>query len=291
MDDKIKKTRKPRSEEAKRAASEKMKARAALLREQNGGKAVTAQTAKKMSDSQTGRVREPLNAEQKAAALAIRRDNSKAKNFIVVILGFLLELNRADKNEELFTAFVAAYPEMLIRRSAVAEGGPILLNQSVRKLRDEHGVVAERIWKKLFKCIQQGGYSMKENKAYDSCWTLNEAALDDVLMRRMVIQRKTGKPFSVSQLLEVLEDHEEFKRVSTEHKIELQTSRGRTKEVVVGRAKSKKFTTAEERAEIKERRNELKSTLKETTSSAAMFSSREELLEFLNSEAKAELSA
>lgn len=170
--------------------------------------------------------------------------SDRTKKWIVEFYHFLLEIDQCLKNEEYFEAYKTAYPEMDCR----IEHGKLYFSKSVLDIHKKHGSTASYIWKKMFVCHQQGGYSKETGKGFPSRWYLNEDAVLDYFSAELA-NRKHG--FTVVRAVKVLERFDIKKRQATEWKTEVNV---RGYEDVVPVKDSKQVTTSEERKELKVKR-------------------------------------
>lgn len=182
--------------------------------------------------------------EARKAKAEDRRNNSKAQDYVFVLQFLILAILRAEQNREVFDSFVAGQPEMDIAWDYNNQN--ILFSFSTNGLRPQYGALAEGIFRKLFVCVQPGGYSRSKNQGYKSVWMLNKQALDIWLIQT------SNKKITVSQVMKFLSTIEPLRRAATEYDVvkvdEHYEVQGKNKQIMTP---LQRMVALEGRAEVK----------------------------------------
>lgn len=234
-----KKSRAPRSEESKAKSRAAALARAERLRAENDGKAVTKETSEKISAQS-----------KKAKSCIKRRNGSKANKLILDLLDLINDLHRAKENPEVLATLQAVHGDMNFQFNETVQ--EVRFSKSSTEIRNEFGAIGLEIWKKVFVCIQQGGFSREDNSGYSSVWALNTQNWDTFVIKKIKLKAKSGPGLTVSSFMDAIAENDELQRVPTYHKV---VEKNGQKSIV---GSSKRMTTKEQRAKIAAKRDALK---------------------------------
>lgn len=224
---KIRKPRKPRTEEHKQKLRE-----AAIKRN------AAADLAKYRELAWTPEAREKRDQSTKAAAFLTEE-----------LYPLLMKLDRATRDARIMK-MLADDPELQARQKEWDGETYVTFMRSAKDIKMKHGAKAYAVWQKLFVCIQQGGIN-KNGDGYPSIWSMNNAAISEYLAEHTITQTKLGRAPTISEAVEMLMDHDVLRRVWVDWDVKLVTEKDGHEHVEIVGQGAKVMTTLEERRALR----------------------------------------